>query len=74
MSKELRVLATRCGSCSCGCPTIMEGPEDSIVIIGSSSSVLVEAAAVKEKTGVGESAVVIPKSLLIEALHLLHAQ
>jgi hypothetical protein len=74
MSKEFRVLATRCGSCGCGCPTIMEGPEDSIVIIGSISNALVEAAAVREKTGSGESAVVIPKSLLIEAFHLLHAE
>jgi hypothetical protein len=73
MSTEFRVLATRCGSCGCGCPTIMEGPDDSIVIIGSNISALIEAAAVKEKTGSGEGAVVIPKSLLIEALRSLQA-
>ena len=51
----------------------MEAPNDSIVIIGSSTSSLIDAAAVKEKTGNGEAAVVIPKSLLIEALRSLQA-
>jgi hypothetical protein len=49
----------------------MEAPDDSIVIIGSSISALIDAAAVKEKTGQGEAAVVIPKSLLIEAMRSL---
>ena len=71
MSDEFRVLATRCGGCDCGCPTILEATDDSIVIIGSSTSSLIDAAAVKEKTGNGEAAVVIPKSLLIEALRSL---
>ena len=74
MPEQFRVLATRCGSCGCGCPTIMEGPGNSIVIIGSTSNAMVEAAQVREKTGNGEGAVVIPKSLLLEALHLLQAQ
>jgi hypothetical protein len=74
MPDEFRVLATtRCGSCGCGCPTIMEAPNDSIVIIGSSTSPLIDAFSVKEKTGNGEAAVVIPKSLLIEALRSLQA-
>ena len=73
MSNEFRVLATRCGSCGCGCPTIMEAGDNSIVIVGSIANSLVEAAAVKEKTGVGEAAVVIPKSLLVEALRSLQA-
>ncbi len=73
MSDEYRILATRCGSCGCGCPTIMEAGDDSIVIVGTSASALLEAAAVKEKTGAGEAAVVIPKSLLIEALRSLEA-
>jgi len=51
----------------------MEAGDDSIVIVGSIANSLVEAAAVKEKTGVGEAAVVIPKSLLIEALQALQA-
>ena len=73
MPDEFRVLATRCGSCGCGCPTIMEAPNDSIVIIGSTANLLVENAAVNEKIGNGEAAVVIPKSLLIEALRSLRA-
>ncbi|MGO9172264.1 MAG: hypothetical protein ACLP7P_09905 [Rhodomicrobium sp.] len=51
----------------------MEAGDDSIVIVGTSASALLEAAAVKEKTGAGEAAVVIPKSLLIEALRSLEA-
>ena len=73
MPDEFRVLATRCGSCGCGCPTIIEAPNDSIVIVGSTANVLVDNAAVKEKIGNGEAAVVIPKSLLIEALRSLQA-
>jgi len=73
MPDEFRVLATRCGSCGCGCPTIMEAPDDSIVIIGSTVDFLIENAVVKQKIGNGEAAVVIPKSLLIEALRSLQA-
>ena len=73
MPDEFRVLATRCGSCGCGCPTIMEAPDDSIVIIGSTANFLVDNAVVKEKIGNSEAAVVIPKSLLIEALRSLQA-
>ena len=73
MPDEFRVLATRCGSCGCGCPTIMEAPNNSIVIVGSTANFLVENAGVKEKIGNGEAAVVIPKSLLIEALRSLQA-
>jgi hypothetical protein len=51
----------------------MEAPNDSIVIVGSTANFLVENAAVKEKIGNGEAAVVIPKSLLIEALRSLQA-
>ena len=73
MPDEFRVLATRCGSCGCGCPTIMEATNDSIVIVGSTANFLVDNAAVKEKIGKDEAAVVIPKSLLIEALRSLQA-
>jgi hypothetical protein len=73
MSDGFRVLATRCGSCGCGCPTILDAPDDNVVIIGSSISSLLNAAAVKEKTGVGEGAVVIPRSLLLEALAALES-
>jgi hypothetical protein len=73
MSDELRVLATRCGSCGCGCPTIMEGPDDTIVVVGSVVGPLIETSTVKEKTGAGEAAVTIPKSLLLEAFRSLQA-
>ena len=73
MPDEFRVLATRCGSCGCGCPTIMEAPNDSIVIIGSTANFLIDNAVVKEKIGNSEAAVVISKSLLIEALRSLQA-
>ncbi len=73
MLEEFRILATRCGSCGCGCPTIMEAGDQSIVVVGSVANSLINAAAVREKTGDGEAAVVIPKSLLLEALQALKA-
>jgi hypothetical protein len=73
MRDEFRILATRCGSCGCGCPTIMEAGGDSVVIVGSAADSLLDAAAVKARTGDGEAAVVIPKSLLLEALRSLQA-
>ena len=44
-----------------------------MVIVVLAANSLLDAAAVKEKTGTGEAAVVIPKSLLIEALRALQA-
>jgi len=73
MADDFRILATRCGSCGCGCPTIMEAGGDSIVIVGSAADALLSASAVREKTGEGEAAVVIPKSLLLEALRTIDA-
>ena len=71
MSDAFRILATSCGNCDCGCPTIMEAGDDAIVVVGSATNALIEAAAVKCKTGEGEAAVVIPKSLLFEAIRAL---
>ncbi|MGB8735306.1 MAG: hypothetical protein WCD20_04150 [Rhodomicrobium sp.] len=51
----------------------METADDSIVVVGSIANSLIHAAAVREKTGAGEAAVVIPKSLLIEALRSLQS-
>jgi hypothetical protein len=69
---KFKVLATRCGSCGCGCPTIMEaGDSGEVVIIGLTQSDLLAHSAVTAKTGEGEAAVVIPKSLLLEALKAL---
>ena len=71
MSEKFRVLASSCGSCGCGCPTVIEAGDDAIVVVGSATSALVDAATVRRMTGAGEAAVVIPKSLLIEAIHAL---
>jgi hypothetical protein len=51
----------------------MEAGGDSIVIVGSAADALLSASAVREKTGEGEAAVVIPKSLLLEALRTIDA-
>ncbi len=67
-----KVLAKVCGSYGCGCPTVLEGhtPED-LVIVGKLDANVLNSAAVLKHTGVGEIAVVIPKSLLIEAARAL---
>lgn len=63
-----RVLATRCGSCGCGCPTVLESENaDELVIVGKLNAQIADNEEVKRFLGEGESAVVIPKSLLIEA-------
>lgn len=70
--KSYKVLAKRCGSCDCGCPTVLEsGNSDELVIVGKLDSVVMKNAAVAEHTGEGEIAVVIPKSLLLEAAKAL---
>jgi GGDEF domain-containing protein len=51
----------------------MEAGDDAIVVVGLATNALVEAAAVKCRTGDGEVAVVIPKRPLIEAV-LLHIE
>jgi hypothetical protein len=70
--KKFSVVATRCGNCGCGCPTILESEDgESLVIVGTVDEIASAAGAVREKTGTGEAAVVIPKSLLLEAAKLL---
>jgi len=67
----LRVLAARCHTDSC-CPVIMESQEsDEIVIVGDALNDLLAFPDVKRKIGEGEAAVVIPRSLLLEALKKL---
>lgn len=69
--KQFRVLAARCHTSSC-CPAIMESRDsEEIVIVGDAANALLAAQDVKKKIGEGEAAVVIPKSLLIEALKAL---
>ena len=67
----LRVLAASCHTDSC-CPVIMESQEsDEIVIVGDAMNDLPACRDVKRKIGEGEAAVVIPRSLLLEALRKL---
>jgi hypothetical protein len=66
--KKFSVVATRCGTCGCGCPTIFESEDgESLVIVGTVDEITAGASAIVEKTGAGEAAVIIPKSLLLEA-------
>jgi hypothetical protein len=68
---ELRVLATRCHTSSC-CPTILESPDgEEVVIVGGIASALLASASVQERVGTEEAAVVIPKSLLLEACNVM---
>lgn len=70
--KSYKVLVTKCGSCDCGCPTVFESDNaDELVIVGKLDSVVTANAAVAEHTGDGEMAIVIPKSLLLEAAKAL---
>jgi hypothetical protein len=70
--KSFSVVATRCGNCGCGCPTILESEDgENLVIVGTVDEITAGASAVREKTGAGEAAVVIPKSLLLEAARRL---
>ena len=67
-----KVLAKACGACGCGCPTVLEGGNpDDLVIVGKLDAAVLNSAAVLKHTGVGEIAVVIPKSLLIQAARAL---
>ncbi len=69
----LRVLATLCHTSSC-CPMIMESScGEEVVIVGSIAAALLSSASFQERVGAGEAAVVIPKSLLIEAFNELLA-
>lgn len=70
--KNYKLLATKCGSCGCGCPTVLESENsDELVIVGKLDDLVAKNAAVLQYTGDGEIAVVIPKSLLLEAAKAL---
>ena len=63
-----KVLATRCGSCGCGCPTVLEADnQDEVVIVGRLDAQVLASEAVKMHVGKDEIAVVLPKDLLVEA-------
>jgi hypothetical protein len=66
------IATTKCGSCGCGCPTVLETDSgDELVIVGKLDEIVAKAAGVQQHIGEGETAVVIPKSLLLEAAKLL---
>ena len=66
-----RVLATRCHTSSC-CPTIMESADgEEVVIVGGIASAILASATVQERVGSKEAAVVIPKSLFLEACDVM---
>jgi hypothetical protein len=70
--QDYKVLAKDCGSGGRGCPTVMEGgTPDDVVIVGKLDAMVLNSATVQKHTGEGEIAVVIPKSLLIEAAKAL---
>lgn len=67
--EEIRVLATLCSPCCNNCPTVIEAADgENIVVVGKTGDPALSADAVKKYVGDGEAAVVIPKSLLLEAL------
>jgi hypothetical protein len=71
-SEHYKVIATRCGSCGCGCPTILDTENaDELVIVGKLNPNVSESAAVLKYVGQDEVAVVIPRSLLLEAAKAL---
>jgi hypothetical protein len=67
--RTFKLVATvKCGSCGCGCPTVLEADNgDDLVIVGRLDEIVARASAVKQHVGDGEIAVVIPKSLLLQA-------
>jgi len=68
---KLRVLAGRCHTDSC-CPTILENADGAeIVIVGDALNELLGSPDVKQRIGAGEAAIVIPRTILIEALKSL---
>ncbi len=67
-NEKYTVISTRCGSCGCGCPTILQiDKSDELVVVGRLSAHILEDQAVIKHVGEGEAAVIIPRSLLLEA-------
>ena len=73
-TEKMKVLATRCGSCGCGCPTIIETEKDELIVVGKLDATTSENTTIRQYTGDGEMAVVIPKTLLIEAAKALASE
>lgn len=65
------VIAKECGD-GARCPTVLEcGNPNDIVIVGKLDAMVLNSADVQKHTGEGEIAVVIPKSLLMQAAKAL---
>lgn len=65
------VIAKECGG-SARCPTVLEsGNPNDVVIVGKLDAIVLNSADVQKHTGEGEIAVVIPKSLLMQAAKAL---
>ena len=70
--QRFKLLATvKCGSCGCGCPTVLEADNGDLVIVGKLDSDIAAVEAVKQYIGEGETAVTIPRSLLLQAVKSL---
>ena len=68
IDENYKIVATRCGSCGCGCPTVLEtGNPDELVIVGRLDGQILKSKSVKKHVGKDEVAVVIPRDLLLEA-------
>ncbi|MEM7775853.1 MAG: hypothetical protein AAF732_09610 [Pseudomonadota bacterium] len=66
---QFRILAKLCDPCCDNCPTIMESADgQSVVVVGKIGDPSVSSDEVKRHIGDGEAAVIIPKSLLLEAM------
>jgi hypothetical protein len=69
--RKFKLIATT--KCPTGtCPTVLETDSgDELVIVGKLDEIIAKAASVQQHIGEGETAVIIPKSLLLEAAKLL---
>lgn len=69
--ESFSVIAKDCGDGAC-CPTVLEsGNPNDLVIVGKLDAMVLNSADIQKHTGEGEIAVVIPKSLLMQAAKAL---
>ena len=70
--QKFKIIATRCDKCDPCCPTVLESDDgENIVIVGEWDKEVLNNETVTAKIGESETAVVIPKSLLLEAMKSL---
>ncbi|MEM7620039.1 MAG: hypothetical protein AAF228_06190 [Pseudomonadota bacterium] len=74
LENSFTVLASLCGSCGCGCPTVLESSDgENIVVVGELNNSILGNEVVSQKIGENETAVVIPRSILLEAMKSIKA-